>query len=310
MELLRDPDIARDYVKKLQASGESVAVVPTMGALHEGHLSLVRIAKERFGRAITTIFVNPTQFAPDEDLDKYPRTLEQDLEKLRGIDTDAVFVPDVNTMYPAGCTTSILPPDVANVLEGEFRPEHFGGVCTIVLKLFQCLPCDAAIFGRKDYQQWRVIEAMVEDLNLPIQIVAGEIIRDPDGLAMSSRNRYLSETDRLKAVAIPRSLQELRADIEVGVRDVGELQFRLSNRLRGVPLGRDDRISGGVVIESSQRQSESAGQPGVDTIDYAVIVDSKTLQPITRLNQPAVALVAARVGSTRLIDNLLIDPKF
>ncbi|MGC6442657.1 MAG: pantoate--beta-alanine ligase [Rubripirellula sp.] len=286
MEILYTPADARRYVLQRQREGESVAVVPTMGALHDGHLSLVEIGKQQCDRAAATIFVNPTQFAPHEDLDQYPRTLEQDLQRLQSLGTDAVFVPEVAAMYPDGCSTSIVPPRVANRLEGQHRPEHFGGVCTIVLKLFQCLPCDVAVFGRKDYQQWRVIESMVADLNLPVKVVAGEIVRDPDGLAMSSRNRYLSVAERQSALVIPQALDQLVSQVTQGQKDVALLQANLLRSLDG----------GG--IEDSAR---------VDSVDYAVIVDAKTLEPILELDRPAVALIAARVGATRLIDNRLIE---
>lgn len=293
MELLHDPQAARNFVKRVQQNGERVAVVPTMGALHEGHLSLVRLAKLKCDRAVATIFVNPTQFAPGEDLDKYPRTLDQDLEQLQQNGVDAVFVPEVSTMYPAGCTTSILPPRVAEGLEGEIRPEHFGGVCTIVLKLLQCLPCDAAVFGEKDFQQLRVIESMVEDFNLPIKVIPGEIVRDPDGLAMSSRNRYLTSVERSRALAIPRSLDCLVADVANGIIDVKELQRRLELRLMGDS-------------DATQEPKVGGGRLGVDSIDYAVLADANQLRPIDSLDQPSVALIAARVGETRLIDNRVI----
>ena len=286
MEILHTPADARSYVLRHQREGQSVAVVPTMGALHDGHLSLVEIGKQYCDRVAATIFVNPTQFAPHEDLDQYPRTLDQDLSRLRSLGTDAVFVPEVASMYPEGCTTSVLPPRVANRFEGQYRPEHFGGVCTIVLKLFQCLPCDVAVFGRKDYQQWRVIESMVEDLNLPIRILAGEIVRDSDGLAMSSRNRYLSDAERQSALVIPRSLDQLLSEVRQGERDVERLQASLLKCLMG------DGVSDSACV---------------DSVDYAVVVDAESLEPISKLDRPAVALIAAKVGATRLIDNRVIE---
>lgn len=298
MKILSDPKSARRYVIERQSTGETVAVVPTMGALHDGHLSLVEIGKEKCDRVVATIFVNPTQFAPGEDLDKYPRTLKQDLARLESLGTDAVFVPEVSSMYPDGCTTSVSPPRVAEGLEGSFRPEHFGGVCTIVLKLFQCLPCNVGVFGQKDYQQLLVIKAMVRDLNLPIEVLSGEIIRDQDGLAMSSRNRYLSAVERENALCIPKALRSLQDDVQSGVTSVEELQERLIARLEDSEA----------VAHAARDAAE--GQPiqrGVDSLDYAVVVDSETLEPIEKLNRPAVALVAARVGQTRLIDNCTIS---
>ena len=298
MEILSDPESARRYVIERQRTGETVAVVPTMGALHDGHLSLVQIGKNKCDLVVATIFVNPTQFAPGEDLEKYPRTLTEDLVRLESLGTDAVFVPEVSSMYPEGCTTSVSPPRVAERFEGCFRPEHFGGVCTIVLKLFQCLPCDVGVFGQKDYQQLLVIQAMVKDLNLPVEVLSGEIIRDPDGLAISSRNRYLSAVERAKALCIPKALRSLQDDVSSGVTSVKELQERLVARLENA----------GEVAHSALGAAEGKlRHQGVDSLDYAVVVDSETLGPIEQLNRPAVALIAARVGQTRLIDNCMIS---
>ena len=250
-----------------------------MGALHEGHLSLVRIAKQRCDRVAVTIFVNPTQFAPHEDLAKYPRPVKDDLGKLRELGVDTVFMPDEATMYPKDFGSFVEPGAVAKTLEGKARPDHFRGVTTIVAKLFHILPADVAVFGRKDYQQWKVIEAMVRDLNFPIELIAAPIIREPDGLAMSSRNVYLGDADRLRALSLHRTLCATDQRVRSGTRDVGELQQLMQSDL-----------------------SEC------DVVDYAVVVDRDTLQPITLVDQPAVALVAAHVGNTRLIDNLLLDP--
>ena len=298
MELIHDPQVMREYVSAAKSIGESVAVVPTMGALHQGHLSLVRLAKDNCDRAVATIFVNPTQFAAGEDLDRYPRTLDQDLSELRAIGVDAVFVPDVRTMYPEGCTTVVSPPDVALDWEGSLRPEHFGGVCTIVLKLFQCIPCDIAVFGQKDYQQLRVIEAMVHDFNIPIKIISGAIIRDPDGLAMSSRNRYLSLRERERASSIPYALNGLKADVDSGQRDIGQLESQLTQRLLAGP----PRTTVAAVAATNGEELRT----GVDSIDYAVLVNGNTLKPAHDFGQPLVAIVAVKVGKTRLIDNCVI----
>ena len=248
-----------------------------MGALHAGHLSLVKLAKEHADVVIATIFVNPTQFAATEDLDRYPRPVESDLKQLRDASVDAVFLPTVAMMYPRPGAT-VDPPPVAEPLEGQHRPGHFRGVCTVVLKLFNLAGPDVAVFGQKDYQQLRVIADMVADLNVPVQIVAGPIVRDPDALAMSSRNVYLSDDQRAAALCIPAALDVVAAAAAAGQTDVADLEHLLRQALTRL-----------------------------NRLDYAVIVDAATLRPIDRLAGPAVALIAGHVGATRLIDNRLID---
>src|SRR6056297_732753 len=196
MKLLKTASDAHRFVSEMRREGQSVGLVPTMGALHEGHLSLVRAGRGRCDATVATIFVNPTQFAAGEDLDKYPRTLDADLAALEAAGCRGVFVPEVAEMYPPGCTTSVDPAEIARPLEGAFRPTHFRGVATIVLKLFHILPASHAFFGQKDLQQLRVIESMVRDLNVAIEIVGCPIVRESDGLAMSSRNRYLDDGQR------------------------------------------------------------------------------------------------------------------
>jgi pantoate--beta-alanine ligase len=264
------------FIDQLRMQGKRVGVVPTMGALHEGHLSLVRRAKQECDVAIATIFVNPAQFGPNEDFQKYPRTLEGDLDQLRSSGCDVVFTPTNNQMYPSGHTTFVDPPIVANDWEGKIRPGHFRGVATIVLKLFQIIPAHVGYFGRKDYQQVAVIRAMVRDLNLPIAIEACETIREPDGLAMSSRNRYLSEEERHRALGLSRALRAGQALIEHGC------------------------TSGPVVEQAMQRELISAP---VDSIDYAALVHPETLERVESIGGPVVGIIAARLGSTRLIDN-------
>ncbi len=265
-----------------------VAVVPTMGALHEGHLSLVRRAKELADAVAVTIFVNPTQFAPHEDLARYPRPLEQDLEMVRSEGAAMVFHPSDHVIYPPGFSTYVSPPSVASRWEGIIRPDHFRGVCTVVLKLFQIIPAQVAVFGRKDYQQSMVIQAMTRDLNLPIQIEVADTIREPDGLAMSSRNRYLSPEQRQRALCISRALRLTRERALAGETSVTKLEGILAAELA---VGNDR---------------------GMDSIDYAVVVDAHTLEPFSDavLQRNAVALVAARIGTTRLIDNLSLAPDF
>ncbi|MCP4889951.1 MAG: pantoate--beta-alanine ligase [Planctomycetaceae bacterium] len=277
MEILSTPNEARQFTRSLRAKGIRIGLVPTMGALHAGHLSLVNQSQQACDATIATIFVNPTQFAPSEDLSRYPRTLEQDYEMLEAAGIAAVFVPRVESMYPPGFSTYVDPPEIARTLEGNCRPEHFRGVTTVVMKLFQAVPADSAFFGKKDYQQWKVIEAMSRDLDVGVDVVACEIIRESDGLALSSRNRYLDPNERRRALRLSMALKELEQAISAGERDVATLQ-------------------GGM------RQVLVSGD-GVSQIDYAVIVNANTLVPLSTLDRPAVALIAARVGQTRLIDN-------
>ena len=261
-------------VLHVRRQGATVGFVPTMGALHEGHLSLVRESARRCDQTVVSIFVNPTQFGPDEDLDKYPRTLEPDMEQIKASGATMVFTPPTREMYPAGATTSVDPPAVAIPLEGQFRHGHFAGVATIVLKLFHAIPADVAIFGRKDYQQFKVIEAMVRDLKIAIELVAGETIREPDGLALSSRNRYLSDKDRARALSLSEALDAAESAVATGEMSTAAVETAMQAALQAV-----------------------------DAVDYAAVVNSDTLESSESLPANAVALIAARIGGTRLIDN-------
>jgi len=263
-----------------QVRSMRVGLVPTMGALHEGHLSLARQANEQCELTVVSIFVNPTQFAPGEDLAKYPRTLEQDVAMLGEVGVDLVFHPGVEEMYPSDCSTSVVPPSLATQLEGEFRPTHFAGVCTIVLKLLNAVQPDAAYFGQKDFQQAAVIKQLVVDLNVPVEIEVCPIVRDEDGLALSSRNRYLNEQQREIALVLNRTLRYVADEIRDGETD-GHL----------------------LMAEMRQRLIDA----GVTSVDYAVICAPKNLAILDQIAKPAVALIASHVGETRLIDNLLID---
>lgn len=286
MHQLESPQAARQYVLDQRSGGRTVGIVPTMGALHDGHLSLVRLSKAKCDVTIATIFVNPTQFGPGEDLKRYPRDLEKDMSLLSGEGCDAVFTPEVPQMYPEGFSTYVQPPEVGLSLEGKHRPDHFRGVTTIVLKLFNCLPATHAFFGRKDYQQWKVIEAMVRDLDVGIDVLAGGIVREDDGLAMSSRNAYLSTEQRQTALLLSSALQKAKSAFESGQRSIDVLQAEMRQVLAGI----------------------DSNNAGVDKIDYAVIVDADNLSPIASIeNKQAVALIAAWVGKTRLIDNLLLS---
>lgn len=280
-QLIDHPRAMHDFVRAAQRAGKRVGVVPTMGALHAGHLSLAEAAKKSCDVTVVTIFVNPTQFGPNEDFTKYPRTLDSDLAALAPLGIDAVFVPQNEAMYPPGYSTYVDPPQVAELWEGQFRPGHFRGVATVVLKLFNACPADAAFFGAKDYQQTLVVRRMVEDLNLPIEIQVLPTLREPDGLAMSSRNRYLSAAERATALTISQSLQ-LAADL----------------------IAAGERTAATVLA----RMHELFARAGITQIDYIALADPESLQPVEQLDRPVVALLAARVGTTRLIDNRLLSP--
>ena len=292
---LSTPRSASRWTLDARGRNETVGIVPTMGALHEGHLSLVRMSRDRCQKTVVSIFVNPTQFGPGEDLDRYPRTLKADLAKLRDESVDAVFIPTAKVMYPKGFSTFVEPPEVAKSLEGLCRPNHFRGVTTIVLKLFHAVPATHAFFGRKDYQQLRVIDAMTRDLDVAIEIIAGETVRETDGLAMSSRNRYLDPAERRRALRIPESLRKVVDLASRGETEIHELQQTMRQHLLGQ-------------VEDSGQPTDAGQNDGVDKIDYAVVVDADRLSPMTTLDRPAVALIAAHVGGTRLIDNCPIFP--
>lgn len=269
----------QQLVSSLKANRKTIGVVPTMGALHEGHLSLVRESFRQCDETIVTIFVNPTQFAVDEDLEKYPQTLEADLAKLAEVGSLQVFAPTREEMYPDGFSTSLVPPAVSRKLEGEHRPTHFAGVATVVLKLLNLTQADVAFFGQKDFQQLLVIQRMVEDLNMPIRIQACPIVRESDGLALSSRNAYLSPEEREIGLTLNRTLDHIETSMRNGRLDGFELMGEMRQML----------IDGGVT-----------------RVDYVMIADPETLEPMDEIQFPVVALIAAFVGKTRLIDNRLI----
>jgi pantoate--beta-alanine ligase len=253
-----------------------VGLIPTMGALHEGHLSLVKAARAKSDIVVATIFVNPTQFGPNEDFSKYPRTLDADLQVLAAAGCDWVFVPEREAMYPPGASTMIEPPAVAQPLEGVCRPGHFRGVATIVLKLLNLIPATAAYFGQKDYQQVCVIQHMIRDLNVPIEIIVCPTVREPDGLAMSSRNRYLSPAERQQAVALSQALNEAHRLIKDGERDAAKVCAAMRN-----------------ILSSA----------GIERVDYATVAHAESLGEVDQIAGPTVALIACFVGTTRLIDN-------
>lgn len=270
-----------------------VALVPTMGALHEGHLALVRHARTLADRVAVSIFVNPTQFGPKEDFNRYPRPIEADLAMCAAEGVDLVFNPDPEQMYgPAGASDArsavvVDVPHLTEPLEGRHRPGHFRGVLQVVAKLFNILTPDAAVFGLKDYQQYLVIRAMVDLLNFPVAIVGHPIVREADGLAMSSRNRYLSPDERRRALAIGRALRECEALASEGVAQTSRLTAAAHRILM------DPGDLGRVPV----------------SIEYVAAVDAATLSPVERLERPTLIAIAARVGATRLIDNTVIGAK-
>ena len=282
MKVIHDLNEIYTQIDFVRRDAKRIGLVPTMGALHDGHLSLVRRAKQDCDVAVATIFVNPTQFGPNEDLAKYPRTLESDLAALREQGCDFVFVPPSDGVYINGHSTFVEPPSVARRWEGELRPGHFRGVATIVLKLFQLIPAHVAYFGRKDYQQVAVIRAMVDELNVPIRILACDTIREPDGLAMSSRNRYLSTEDRVRALGLWLALCRAQSNLAWGEVSCAKLEAVMRLELMNTP---------------------------VDSIDYAAIVQPDTMEPLEKVVESAVAIIAARVGNTRLIDNMTLHCK-
>lgn len=281
MKVIESPQEMQNWSRAQSRAGLRIGLVPTMGYLHEGHLSLVRKARELCDTVIVSIFVNPIQFGEGEDYDRYPRDLSRDLDLLRKEGVDAVFTPTVRSMYPGKEQTMVEPPPgMENKLCGRNRPGHFRGVTTVVSKLFNiCLP-DMAFFGQKDAQQALIIEKMVKDLNFPVQIVKGEIIREPDGLAMSSRNVYLSPEDREKATILYRSLLMARDLINRGEREpskVREAMLEMINQVNGAQ------------------------------VDYVEIYNASDLSELEEIKGQVLLALAVRFGTTRLIDNLLVE---
>lgn len=258
---------------------EPVGLVPTMGYLHEGHLSLARAARQQCKSVAVSIFVNPTQFGPTEDLDKYPRDLERDLKLLESVGVDLVWAPGVEDVYPEGYQTYVTVENVTKVLEGSLRPTHFRGVTTVVAKLFNAVQPNKAFFGQKDAQQVVVIKRMVKDLNFPLEIVVCPIVREADGLAMSSRNTYLSPAERQAATVLSRALRTAKSAYEQGERD--------ANRLRQAAL-------------------DVFAQEPLAKVQYVSLADAETLQELDTVNGPALLSTAAFLGKTRLIDNLIL----
>jgi pantoate--beta-alanine ligase len=270
---------AQQFVVAQTRAGKTVGLVPTMGALHAGHLSLVSRSRQECDCTAVSIFVNPTQFAPGGDYQKYPRPLDDDLAMLSESGVDMVFAPSAEEMYPAGFSNYVEVGEIAQPWEGVCRPGHFRGVATVVLKLFQIVPAQRAYFGRKDFQQVLVVKRMVADFNLPIEIVTCPLVRDADGLALSSRNAYLSSDERRAALVLSRSLQAAKEMFAAGQRDAAAIRAAM---LRCI-----------------------SQEPEVN-VEYVAIANPETLAELSQIAGSAVALIAARVGSTRLIDNELL----
>ena len=271
----------RELVARWHSAGEKVALVPTMGALHAGHLSLIDVAKHKGAtKIIVSIFVNPTQFGPGEDYEAYPRTETSDAEKLVG-QADLIFAPNAAEMYPTGYATTISVSGVTNTLEGEARPTHFDGVATIVAKLLIAAQPDCAVFGEKDYQQLLTIRQMTRDLALPVKILGGPILREPDGLAMSSRNIYLTAGERVSA---------------------GQLNVILRETAIAVARGAD-------IPSATEKAKTHLIDLGFSQVDYLTVRDTETLAPIDAITKPARILVAAKIGKPRLLDNMAVEVK-
>jgi pantoate--beta-alanine ligase len=280
MEIIRTISWMSQIAREARAQERIIGLVPTMGALHEGHFSLIRAAKAECSPAVVSLFVNPKQFGPSEDFQKYPRAFEADRAALENLGVDYLFAPTPEEMYPPDFGTVVTVQGLSDKLEGRSRPGHFQGVTTVVLKLFEIVQPNRAYFGRKDAQQARIIRQMARDLNLPAQIVVRPILREPDGLALSSRNVYLNADERRAATALYRSLESARQEIVAGERSAARLLSTLHH-----------------VIEA---------EPGV-LLDYAEIVDAESLEPVVSLRGSCLILLAAKLGKTRLIDNALIE---
>lgn len=281
MQTISDKSELRRLLLAWRRSAERIALVPTMGSLHDGHLSLARVAREHADRVVVTVFVNPTQFGADEDFDVYPRSLQKDQASLAAENVDILFTPDLATMYPFGidAATRVIVPVMTDELCGSSRPGHFDGVTSVVARLFALVQPDIAVFGQKDYQQQLVIRRMVDDLSLPVEIVVAPVVREADGLAMSSRNAYLDAEQRRSAASIYQVLRQLAEEVRTGNRDFTALQ---------------------------QEAVESLGR-SVKDVDYVAIRQADTLAAPDSGSQQLAILVAAYVGDVRLIDNIVVD---
>jgi pantoate--beta-alanine ligase len=272
----------KEKARQARAESSILGLVPTMGALHRGHASLIARAKRECSPVIASLFVNPKQFGPNEDFAKYPRTFDSDCEKLQHAGVDALFAPEAAEIYPQGFSTYVHVEGLSEKLEGRSRPGHFRGVSTVVMKLLEIVQPHRAYFGRKDAQQARLITQMARDLNLDSEIAVCPIVREPDGLALSSRNVYLNPEERSAATVLYRALEAARQELEAGNRDALALEATLCRKLDSEPLA---------------------------AVDYAEVVDEETFEPVERVNRACYVLLAVFIGKTRLIDNLYVEPK-
>ena len=279
MRIVKRVTDVREQIIVQRSLQRTIGFVPTMGAFHEGHLSLMRRARQSCGFVVVSVFVNPAQFGPGEDFERYPRTLQDDCAKAEQVGVDLLFAPEAAELYPEGFSTYVDPGKIGEILEGEHRPGHFRGVATIVAKLLNIVTPDQVFLGLKDYQQLAVVRNLVRDLDMPVQTVPMPTVRENDGLAMSSRNVYLSPEERRAAVVLRRALREAGKLFENGEESVAALEMAMRRILDSEPLAR---------------------------VDYAVVLDAETLEAIYTLSSRAVALVAVRIGETRLIDNLAL----
>jgi len=282
METIYTLEWMKQVTRQARAEGRIVGLVPTMGALHEGHLSLVRAAQQQCSPVISSIFVNPAQFGPQEDFTKYPRNMDADRAALEALGVEYLFAPTAAEMYPNGFRTWVQVDGLSDRLEGRSRPGHFRGVCTVVLKLLEIAQPNFAYFGRKDAQQARIIRQMAADLNLDTQIVVCPIVREADGLALSSRNAYLTADERRAATVLHRALTTAQQEIVRGERDAARLIASLRRVMESEPLA---------------------------SVDYVEIVDADTLEPVVNLRRACLVLLAVFLGRTRLIDNMLVDQR-
>ncbi|MCR4438419.1 MAG: pantoate--beta-alanine ligase [bacterium] len=280
VQLVRKVRDMQLQAERWRQEGRLVGLVPTMGYLHEGHLSLIRIARERSDVVVTSIFVNPTQFAPHEDYQRYPRDLPRDMALAEQAGCDVIFHPSVEEMYPAGYLTYVEVEKITGVLCGRSRPTHFRGVTTVVAKLFNIVKPHVAVFGQKDAQQALVVRRMAQDLNFDLEIVVAPIVREPDGLAMSSRNSYLSPEERRQAVVLSKALQRASELVAAGERSAARLVMEMEAVIRTAPSAR---------------------------VDYVAVVDAQTLEEVEQLRGQVLIALAVWIGSTRLIDNVMVE---
>lgn len=280
MEIFQTVEAFKDYTKAVKAAGKTIALVPTMGALHAGHIALMEAARKAADVVIPSVFVNPIQFGPNEDYEAYPRAFSEDCEKLKQVPVDAVFHPEPAALYPEGYATYVaVEGDITNKLCGAQRPGHFRGVATVVTKLLHLARADKAFFGQKDAQQVVVVRRVAVDLNLPVEIVMVPIVREESGLALSSRNRYLSAEEREAALVLSRSLREAEKAFSGGEREAAKLTAMVTAIIEGEPLA---------------------------AIDYVALYSFPTLRAIERVEEPALLAIAVKIGKTRLIDNVIL----